>query len=78
MTHMDDDTQILIDVSAKFSGLVRCNKTAAEIIDMLKEDTTEAEIISKMVSKYDISEDVISDDVRKIVSSLRKIGAIDE
>jgi len=78
MTHMDDDTQIMIDVSAKFSGLVRSNKTASEIIDHLKTDTTEAEIISKMLAKYDAPEEVISADVKNIISKLRSIGAIDE
>ena len=78
MTHMDDDTQIMIDVSAKFSGLVRSNKTASEIVDYLKTDTTEAEIISKMLAKYDAPEEVISADVKNIISKLRSIGAIDE
>lgn len=78
MTHMDDDTQIMIDVSAKFSGLVRSNKTASEIVDYLKTETTEAEIASKMLAKYDVPEEVISADVKKIVSQLRSIGAIDE
>ncbi len=78
MTHMDDDTQIMIDVSAKFSGLVRNNKTASEIVDYLKEETTEAEIVKKMLAKYDAPEEVISADVKKVVSQLRSIGAIDE
>lgn len=78
MTHMDDDTQIMIDVSAKFSGLVRSNKTASEIVDYLKTETTESEITAKMLTKYDAPEEVISADVKKIVSQLRGIGAIDE
>lgn len=78
MTHMDDDTQIMIDVSAKFSGLVRSNKTASEIVDYLKTETTEDEITAKMLTKYDAPEEVISADVKKIVSQLRGIGAIDE
>ena len=41
MTHMDGENQMMVDVSAKFSGLVRSNKTAAEIIYFLKTDTTE-------------------------------------
>ncbi|MCQ2490072.1 MAG: PqqD family protein [Ruminococcus sp.] len=78
ITHMDDETQIMIDVSAKFSGLIRSNKTAAEIVDYLKEDTTEAEIVSKMFEKYDAPESVIAADVSSIVAKLRSIGALDE
>jgi hypothetical protein len=78
MTHMDGENQMMVDVSAKFGGLVRSNKTAAEIIDLLKKDTTEENIISAMLRKYDVSELVLKQDVRRIIETLRNIGAIDE
>ena len=78
MTHMDGENQMMIDVSAKFSGLVRSNKTAAEIIDLLKTDTTEENIISLMLKKYDVSESVLKQDVHRIIEKLKSIGAIDE
>ncbi|MCQ2418015.1 MAG: PqqD family protein [Oscillospiraceae bacterium] len=78
MTHMDEDTQILIDVSAKFSGLVRSNKTASEIVNLLGRETTEAEITAEMMRKYDASEEVIAADVHRIVAQLRSIGALDK
>ena len=78
MTHMDGENQMMVDVSAKFSGLVRSNKTAAEIIDLLKMDTTEENIISAMRKNYDASESVLKQDVHRIIETLRSIGAIDE
>lgn len=78
MTHMDGENQMMVDVSAKFSGLVRSNKTAAEIIDLLKTDTTEENIISVMQKKYDVSESVLKQDVHRIIETLRNVGAIDE
>ena len=78
MTHMDGENQMMVDVSAKFSGLVSSNKTAAEIIDLLKMDTTEENIISAMRKKYDASESVLKQDVHRIIETLRSIGAIDE
>ncbi len=78
MTHMDGENQMMVDVSAKFSGLVRSNKTAAEIIDFLKSDTTEEKIVSEMQKKYDVSESVLKQDVHKIIETLRSIGAVDE
>jgi hypothetical protein len=78
MTHMDGENQMMVDVSAKFSGLVRSNKTAAAIIDLLKKDTTEENIISAMLRKYDVSESVLKQDVRRIIETLRNVGAIDE
>lgn len=78
MTHMDGENQMMVDVSAKFSGLVRSNKTAAEIIDFLKSDTTEEKIVFEMQKKYDVSESVLKQDVHKIIETLRSIGAVDE
>ncbi len=78
MTHMDGENQMMVDVSAKFSGLVRSNKTAAEIIDFLKSDITEEKIVSEMQKKYDVSESVLKQDVHKIIETLRSIGAVDE
>lgn len=78
ITHMDGENQIMVDISANFSGLVRSNKTAAEIVSLLKEDTTEENIVSAMLDKYNVSEDVLKKDVHKIVETLRRIEAIDE
>lgn len=78
MTHMDGENQMMVDVSAKFSGLVRSNKTAAEIVNLLKSETTEENIVSVMQKKYDVSESVLKQDVHRIIETLRNIGAIDE
>lgn len=78
ITHMDGENQMMVDVSAKFSGLVRSNKTAAEIIDLLKTDTTEENIVSVMLKKYDVSESVLKQDVHRIIEKLKSISAIDE
>ncbi len=73
------DTQVMVSTgSTDFNGMVRSNKTAAFIINCLKNDTTRDEIISRMLEKYDASEEVISNDVDKVLESLRKIGAIEE
>ncbi len=78
MTHMDGENQMMVDVSAKFSGLVRSNKTAAEIVDLMKSDTTEEMIVSAMQKKYDVSESVLKQDVYRVIEILRSIGAVDE
>ncbi len=63
---------------SEFKGLVRSNKTAAFIVDCLKNDTSEEEIVGKMLEKYDAPRDVIAADVERILATLRKIGALDE
>lgn len=77
ITHSDGDNQIIIDVSSRFNGIIRSNKTAAEIVELLKNDTTEAEITKKMLEKYDAPEEVIAADVNKIIEKLRSIDAIE-
>ncbi len=78
ITHMSGDEQLMISAGGSFNGMVRSNKTAAFIIDILKEDTTREAIIAKMLDTYDADEAVISADVDKVLASLRSIGAIDE
>ncbi|MEE0858030.1 MAG: PqqD family protein [Acutalibacteraceae bacterium] len=78
LTHYSDKEQVMVDTSGKFSGIVRSNPTAGFIVDCLKSDTTECEIIEKMVAKYDAPVEVITEDVQKILNTLKGIGAIDE
>ena len=69
----------LVPVSdASFSGVVKGNKTLSAILELLKEDTTEAEVVAAMCERFDAPEDVIAADVNKVVTNLRKIGALEE
>lgn len=78
ITHETDGEQIMVSTgNVKFSGLVRSNRTAAFIVDCLKSETSEAEIIEKMAEKYDAPKEIITADVKKILDTLRSIGAID-
>ena len=46
ITHETDGEQIMVSAgNVKFSGLVRSNRTAAFIVDCLKSETSETEII---------------------------------
>lgn len=79
VTHMFDDTQVLIGTeSVSFKGIVNSNKTTAFIVDCLKSDTTESEIVDKMLEKYNADRAVIEEDVRMVLGKLRSIGALDE
>lgn len=81
ITHDSDGEQIMVavgDAADKFHGLVRSNKTAAFIIDCLKNETTEAQIIDAVLAEFDASRDVVTKDVGNIIAILRQIGAIYE
>lgn len=74
-----DNTQFLVPVGAEaFSGIVRSNKTAAFIVDCLKEETTMEAIVDKMRAKYDAPRETIAADVAEILDTLRSIHALEE
>lgn len=78
ITHESDGEQILLDTSSSFAGLIRSNKTAAFIVECLKEDTTEEKVVEAMLEKYDAPKDVLAKDVSAVIEKLRKVGALDE
>lgn len=77
LTHSDGKDTLLVSTGASdFSGLVRSNASAGFIIKCLEKDTSEAEIVAAMQKEFDAPKEVLERDVRKIISQLRKIGAI--
>lgn len=74
-----DGTQFMVAVGeTSFTGIVKSNKTAAFIVDRLKEETTKAQIVNAMCAKYDAPRDRIEADVETVLNKLRGIGALDE
>ena len=79
VTQSIDDIQFMVPVGeAPFSGLVRSNKTAAFIVDCLKQDTTQDAIVDAMCRKYDAPRETIAADLEGVLNKLRQIGALDE
>lgn len=78
IAHNDGENKLLVSTGAtKFSGLVKSNPTAGFIISCLEAETTEDEIVAKMLEKWDVSDEIARRDVQKVVNQLRGIGAID-
>ena len=79
ITQEIEDTQFLVAVGeSKFNGIVRSNRTAAFIVNCLKEETTKERIVDAMCAKYDAPKERIETDVEGILEKLRSIGAIEE
>lgn len=79
LTQEIDDTQVMVATGdTAFSGIVRSNQTAAEIVDLMKEETTRDAVVDKMCAKYDASREEIAADVDMVIATLRKVGALDE
>ena len=79
LLHNTGSESILVPTgNAGFSGVVRGNKTLGAVLELLKEEMTEAEIITALKSCFDAPEGAIEKDVAKALAELRKIGALDE
>ena len=79
VTQVINGVQYLVPVGEEqFSGMLRNNKTAAFIVDCLKAETTEEAVVEAMCAKYDAPPDVIAADVKRILSTLRSVGALEE
>lgn len=63
--------------AASFHGIVRSNETAGFIVDCLKRDTTEPEIVSALLETYDVTPEIAARDVHAIVEKLNGIGALE-
>lgn len=71
------ETMLVATGKAKFSGIVKGNKTLGNVLELLKKDTTEAQIVRTLREQYDAPEGKIESDVHKVIVELKKIGAID-
>lgn len=55
LTHETKGEHITVStIGTKINGLIRSNPTAAFIVESLKKDTTESEIVDKMLAKYEV------------------------
>ena len=78
VAHNSKGESILVPTGkAKFSGVVKGNKTLGEILELLKTDTTETAIVDSLESRFDAPREVIERDVRKVIDALTDIGAIE-
>lgn len=59
-----------------FNGLVKCNQTAATIMDLLKEEITRDQLINEMCNRYEAPRELIERDEDKVLEDLKKCGAL--
>jgi hypothetical protein len=63
------------ETSKSFLGMIQLNETGAFLWHLMSEkDCTEEELIEAMLAEYDVSREVVTEDVRKIVETLRDNG----
>ena len=79
VTQNIDDILFLIPVGKEaFNGIASNKKTAAFIVECLKEEITEEAIVDSMCARYDAPRTTIAADVKRILDTLRGINALEE
>ena len=56
------------ELASKYHGVIKLNDTGAAILEMLKEDISETEIINALAKRYDVPIERLSVDVHKFIS----------
>ena len=79
LTHTSGEEAYLVPSgNLEFRGLVKGNETLGEVVELLKSDTTEAQIVKNLREKYNAPAGAIEFDVKKAVEVLRSVGALIE
>ncbi len=76
--NISGETMLIPTAGAPFHGLGEGNATVGLILNCLKTDTTEEQIVDALNAAFDGNRDDMAQDVRSVIKKLRAIGAIDE
>lgn len=77
--HTANGQTMLVPVGGSdFSGMIRGNAVFLAILELLKTETTEENVIRALRERFDAPPGQIESDVKKVLVQLREIGAIDE
>ena len=74
-----DDGFVAIDSDVsddRFNGMVKLNETAKEILEILKEDISQEELIERFAQNNDTSVEEVKEDIIDIVNKLKEIKYI--
>lgn len=62
----------------QFNGMITLNESGAFFWDCLKEETTEAEVVKKVLEVYEVSPEKAAQDVDSFIAMLRENELLDE
>lgn len=69
------DKHIVIPIgeaSIEFKGIMTLNESGALLFQALKEDVNEAFLVNKLMSTYDVDDELAKKDVETFIEKLRK------
>ena len=61
----------------RFSGLVRMNKTAGFVAELLQKETSLEEIVKAMTQEYDVTEEVARANAQKVIDAFAGAGLME-
>lgn len=80
MIHKVSDETVVVPtgkLSIQFQGIIRNNETAGLIMELLKEERTEEELVDEVLRVYDADRETVSRDVRRIILMLEQEGLLE-
>ncbi len=60
-----------------FSGMITLNGSGVFLWKLLEEETTEKELIDKMLDEYDINEETAKNDIKVFIEKLKNADLLD-
>ncbi len=60
------------DGTENMKSILRLNRTAAAIFDLLKEETSEEQIVESLMKQFDVSRETLVRDVHLYIEEFRK------
>ena len=65
------------DENNKFDGVLRLNETGKRILELIQDGLEPDAIVGTLKREYDTTEDVLRDEVKKIVEQLQSEGLVE-
>ncbi len=81
VTHKVGEKYIAVatgQVAKELNGMLRCNDVVNSILTLLKDETTEEQVVSALMEEYEGEEDVIRSEVHKVIEKLCEEHLLDE
>lgn len=80
ITYNTGDENLLVatgEAAKSFNGIVRNNETAAFIAELLINDISEEEIVSRVLETYEVDGNTAKRDVKKLLETFRREGFLE-
>ncbi len=76
ITKMGEDYILICKDKSIFQGMIRLSPSGKFIWDLLENNITYEELVSKTMEKYDVELDVVKNDIDIFLDSLKKVNGI--